>query len=86
MSKQVLRMCIVCRQMKDKKELFRVNKTNEGEIFLDTTGKQNGRGAYICKDGDCKNLIKKQKSINRAYKTNIDEKIYDEICAGIKDE
>ena len=32
-----------------KKELIRIVKNKEGQIFLDLTGKANGRGAYICK-------------------------------------
>lgn len=85
MKKQVLRMCIVCRQMKDKNELFRINKDLDGNISFDKTGKQDGRGAYICKEGDCKTLIKKQKSINRAYKINVAEQTYNTICEGIID-
>ena len=48
-----LRMCAVCRQSKEKKELLRIVKNKDGEIFIDPTGKANGRGAYICKDGFC---------------------------------
>ena len=48
-----LRMCIVCRQMKQKQELVRVVKNKEGEVFIDPTFKANGRGAYVCKDQQC---------------------------------
>ena len=51
------RMCISCRQMKDKKSLVRIVKNKEGDIRIDLTGKQNGRGAYICKDNDCFNFF-----------------------------
>ena len=44
-----LRMCIVCRDRSDKKELVRVVRNKNGEVFLDKTGKANGRGAYVCK-------------------------------------
>ena len=43
-----LRMCVVCRQMKEKSELLRVTK-NGGEFSVDVSGKLPGRGAYICK-------------------------------------
>lgn len=73
------RMCIVCREMQDKRQLLRIVKTKEGEFFIDKTGKKNGRGAYICKREDCLNKLIKQKSLNKAFKTNISESFYQEI-------
>ena len=43
-----LRKCIGCNEMKNKKEMIRVVKTTEGTIVPDTTGRMNGRGAYVC--------------------------------------
>jgi predicted RNA-binding protein YlxR (DUF448 family) len=54
------RICIGCREVKHKRELIRVVRTPEGRVIVDPTGKANGRGAYLCKDGDCW-----QKSLNR---------------------
>ena len=73
------RMCIVCREMQDKKLLMRIVKTKEGDILIDKTGKKNGRGAYICKSEECLNKLIKQRSLNKAFKMNIDENIYKEI-------
>lgn len=75
MDKERLRMCVACREMKDKKNLVRIVKNKEGEIFVDSTGKKNGRGAYICRDKACFEKLKKQKSLNRAFKCNIDENV-----------
>ena len=53
-SKKVsLRRCTGCGNMMNKKDLIRVIKTKENEIFLDITGKKNGRGAYICCSSEC---------------------------------
>ena len=46
--KTPLRQCTGCREMKSKKEMIRVIRTPEQEILLDTTGRKNARGAYIC--------------------------------------
>lgn len=46
------RMCVSCREMKDKKALFRLLVEDE-QIVYDPTGKKAGRGAYICKDKAC---------------------------------
>lgn len=42
-----VRKCIGCQEMKNKKDMMRILKTTENEIVLDTTGKKNGRGAYL---------------------------------------
>lgn len=74
-----LRMCVACRQMKDKRSLIRVVKDKEGNISIDETGKKNGRGAYVCKEPECFAKLKKQKSLNKAFKCNIDENIINQI-------
>ncbi|MBQ8792711.1 MAG: YlxR family protein [Clostridia bacterium] len=74
-----LRMCIVCRQMKDKRNLLRVVKDKENNVSIDFSGKQNGRGAYICKNEECLRKCIKQKSFNKAFKTNISEAVYQDI-------
>ena len=51
MAKKIpMRQCVGCGLMKNKKEMIRVIKIATGEILLDKTGRQNGRGAYICDD------------------------------------
>ena len=72
-------MCTACRQMQDKKNLLRVVKDKENNISIDFSGKKNGRGAYICKNEECLKKCIKQKSFNKAFQTNVDEKIYKEL-------
>lgn len=74
-----MRMCTGCREMKPKKELIRVVKTSEGEIKLDTTGKLNGRGAYICRDRQCFNNAKKSNALSRAFEMQISDEIYTQL-------
>ena len=69
------RMCIGCREMKDKRELVRVVKSSQGEISIDFTGKAPGRGAYICKNEECLNRAVKNKAFNRAFQTCVSEEI-----------
>ena len=61
-----VRMCVACRQGRPKKELIRIVKAEDGELYADTTGKANGRGAYICPDIACLEKAVKQKSLERA--------------------
>lgn len=47
------RTCVACRRIKPKRELIRVVRTPGGNVEIDTTGKKEGRGAYLCPDGNC---------------------------------
>ena len=78
------RMCMVCRERKPKSELFRVIKKSSGEIDLDLTGKADGRGAYICKEGTCKEKLLKSKALNKSYKINVSQEVYDKILDKLK--
>lgn len=74
-----LRTCIVTKEKLPKQELLRIVKNNENEVFVDTTGKSNGRGAYIKKDIEVLNTLIKTKILERHLETTIPNSIYDEI-------
>ena len=74
-----MRQCTGCREMKSKKEMIRVLKTAEDEIVLDTTGKKNGRGAYLCKNESCLKKARKSGAVSRALSCEIAPEIYDEL-------
>ena len=69
------RMCVGCRHMTAKTELFRVVKSPEGEISVDKNGKQPGRGAYLCKNEQCFNKALKSKALSRAFKAPVPDEI-----------
>lgn len=73
------RTCIGCQTTKNKKDCIRVVKNKEGHIFLDKTGKANGRGAYLCDNIECLEKAIKSKKLERAFDTKIEEKIYEEL-------
>ncbi|MCL2796551.1 MAG: YlxR family protein [Firmicutes bacterium] len=74
-----MRMCLACRQMKDKRTLIRIVKSPEGEISLDFTGKKNGRGAYICNDAACIQKCCKSRLIHKAFSMDVGREVYDRI-------
>ncbi len=65
--------------MKDKREMIRILRTPEGEIVLDSTGKKNGRGAYLCRSMDCLNLAVKNRGLERSLKVKIPEETYESL-------
>ena len=74
-----LRQCIGCGEMKSKKELIRVLRTPEGEFTLDATGRKNGRGAYLCRNGDCLEKAIRQKGLERSFQAAIPATVYDDL-------
>lgn len=74
-----LRMCCGCGEMKPKKELIRVVKSNDGAISLDKTGKKPGRGAYICPNLECLKKARKTRRIERSFASMIPPKVYDAL-------
>ena len=77
MKKVPLRQCIGCQEMKSKKEMIRVIKTAEDEIILDTTGRKNGRGAYICPESECLQKAIKCKGYESSFKMPIPKDVYE---------
>ncbi|QSX06547.1 YlxR family protein [Sedimentibacter sp. zth1] len=78
-----LRKCIGCSESFPKKELVRIIKTKLEDgtetVKLDTTGKLNGRGAYICKNMKCFEKAVKSKRLPRTLETEIPNDIYEQI-------
>ena len=74
-----LRKCIGCTEMKNKKEMIRVLKTTDNEIVLDTTGKKNGRGAYLCFSKECLKNAMKSKGLERSLKMPIPQEVYESL-------
>ena len=76
MKKPILRRCISCNQQKEKNELLRVVKPKDENLQIDSIGKKNGRGAYICKDEECLNKAIKSKKLERTFEIEIKEDFY----------
>lgn len=82
MKRMPQRKCIACREIRDKKDLYRLVKTSEGEISLDLSGRMNGRGAYICRAPDCLRKALSGKLPERSLKAKLPE----DVCQSLKEE
>lgn len=79
MKKIVQRSCIGCNIKKDKKELIRIVKQQDGKVLVDKTGKMCGRGAYICGDKECLEKVIKTNKLERILETKLSNEIYNEL-------
>ena len=73
------RMCVGCREMKEKRELLRVVHTPDGAVFLDRRGKANGRGAYVCKSAQCLQKAVKTRQLERALSSPISQEVFESL-------
>lgn len=72
-----MRTCVVTHEKLEKKDLLRIVRTPEGEVMVDTTGKQNGRGAYLKKDIEVIKKAEKTKIIERILGVEISSCVYE---------
>lgn len=85
MNKKIpMRTCVVTRESLPKKELIRVVRDKSGNVIIDESGKQNGRGAYLKRDLDVIKKAKKSKILERALGVNIPDSLYEELERMIK--
>ena len=86
------RTCIGCGRKKHKDELVRivlVKDDGEGShagIAVDMGGRMKGRGAYLCRNGECLELAVRKKALNRAFKQAMDGEVLEELKAGFMKE
>ncbi len=74
-----MRTCVVTGEKCEKKDLLRIVRNKEGDVFVDETGKQNGRGAYLKKDIAVLQKAIKTKALNRKLECTIPEDVYMQI-------
>ncbi len=85
MKKIPQRTCLGCNEAKPKNELIRIVKQSDGKIFVDKTGKAEGRGAYICNNVECLENAIKSKRLSRSFETEINNEIYESLRGVIID-
>lgn len=66
-----------CYSKKDKNDLIRIVKNKQNDVIIDKTGKQEGRGAYICNNIECLEKAIKSKRLERSFEMKITDEIYE---------
>jgi uncharacterized protein len=68
-----VRTCVSCREKDAKREFVRIVRTPEQTVVIDPTGKQNGRGAYLCRRKSCWEKAASGTVLDRALKVELDQ-------------
>ncbi len=67
------RTCIACQQIKEKKDLIRLVRAENGVTEIDIFGKKPGRGAYLCPNKVCWELALKKNRLDYALRTKLSD-------------
>ena len=82
--KTPMRMCVGCREMKEKRELIRIVRTPDGDVAVDDTGKRSGRGAYVCRNAECLTRAIRQKQLERQLEITLTNEVSEALTEEIK--
>ena len=74
-----VRRCAACRAHAPKTEMIRICKSSDGEIFVDETGKADGRGAWVHRSEACVALAEKKRALNAAFRCAVPESVIKEL-------
>ena len=69
-----MRKCVGCGEMKPKKELLRILRTETGEFVVDALGK-----AYLCRSVECFQKAVKNRGLERSFKQAIPPEVYERM-------
>jgi hypothetical protein len=75
------RTCVVCHQVRSKRNLTRLVRTPDEGVLIDPTGKRAGRGAYLCDNPDCWKQAARGDVLNKALRTKLTELTRSQIAA-----
>lgn len=79
-----MRTCVVTKKKYEKKDLVRVVRTPEGEVVVDSTGKRNGKGAYLKLSLEVIEKARLSKALDRALGVSIPDAVYEELKSLLK--
>jgi predicted RNA-binding protein YlxR (DUF448 family) len=65
------RTCIACRKVTGKRELIRLVRTANGSVEVDVSGREAGRGAYLCRSWECWKAGLKGGQLERRLRTTL---------------
>ena len=72
----VLRRCVACRQLLDRRQLWRVIRDHQDGVLLD---EGMGRSAYLCPNEDCLNEARRRKRLQKALRCQVQDAVLEAL-------
>lgn len=74
-----MRTCVVTKEKLPKRELVRIVRNKEGLVFVDDTGKQNGKGVYLKLIREVIEEARNKNLLSKYLECEVKDEIYDEL-------
>lgn len=81
-----IRKCLATHTAQPKKDMFRIVRKPDGTVEVDTTGKQNGRGAYLSKTKKAIQIAKEKKLLEKELEVIVPNEIFEQLLQFVNDE
>ena len=75
-SRPVLRRCVACRQLLDRRQLWRVIRDHQDGVLLD---RGMGRSAYLCPNEDCLEEARRRKRLQKALRCQVQDAVLEAL-------
>ena len=72
----VLRRCVACRQLLDRRQFWRVIRDHQDGVLLD---KGMGRSAYLCPNEDCLEEARRRKRLQKALRCQVPDAVLEAL-------
>ena len=77
--REPVRTCVACRKEAGKGTLVRVVRKPDGNAEVDSTGRAQGRGAYVHSAPGCIETARKRRALERSLNTTVGPEIWSEL-------
>ena len=74
-----MRTCVVTKEKLPKRDLIRIVRNKDGEVFVDETGKQNGKGVYLKLNREVIEEARNKNLLSKYLECEVKDEIYDEL-------
>jgi predicted RNA-binding protein YlxR (DUF448 family) len=78
-----IRTCVSCGLKAAKRELLRIVSSHHGRVEVDSVGKLNGRGAYLCAECRSEPVKLRRGRIEHSLKTDITEEEWGSLLSAV---
>ena len=72
----ILRRCVACRQLLDRRQLWRVVRDHKDGVLLDTGM---GRSAYLCPKEECLEDARRRKRLQKALRCQVPDAVLEAL-------
>ncbi|MBR1753535.1 YlxR family protein [bacterium] len=84
MTKEIKRVCVACRKLKNRDELIKITKTHDtNNLVINPNSKTFGKSAYLCYNKSCIIEAFKKRKLEKSLKTSLTEEFKEKLKSSV---